>query len=262
MYVPASGPVQKGGQSTYDGSIAVTLLSRTDVSQVLPPSLALAARTDGVTDHPVVHLIGNQRNPMILENGIPYPALDLGYQEVILLIPFVVCPPGTRWHSFVVRMYLNDVGAIAIGNSVYAYAKEFAAVPQNHVGPDLTTNVLPLLEHDVFESHPVQQTGQWSSPPGTIPNWKDFQTLFEMPLVGVDVNPSTSAVTRTVCSYWEWDYTDAEIAPATSQHRFLKQFRSGMGSWVGVALSNAPDGAMKIRGLRWRLAEPPPACQF
>ncbi|MBV8340493.1 MAG: hypothetical protein JO343_11150 [Candidatus Eremiobacteraeota bacterium] len=202
---------------------------------------------------------------MILEDGVPYPAFDLGYQEVILLVPFVVCPPGTLWHSFAVRMYLNDVAAIEIGNRVYAYAKEFAFVPQQSAGSDLITNVMPLLEGNVFASDPLRRTGPWSSPSSSsasVPNWNDFQEFFAMPLVGVDVDPSTGAVTRTVCSYWEWDYTNAEIAPATSNHEFRKEFRSGMGGWVGQALSSPPAGAIKIRGLRWRLADPPTACQF
>lgn len=263
-YLAATSLVRKGAQSTYDGSIAVTLLPRADASQVLPSNLTLAPRTDGATVHPVVHLIGNQRDPMILEYGIPFPALDPGYQEVILLVPFVVSPPGTRWHSFVVRMYLNDVGAIVIGNSVYAYAKEFATVPQSRSGEDLTTNIRPLLQGDVFMSDPLSETGPWSSassPPASIPNWDDFQRLFAMPLVGVGPDPITG-VTRTVCSYWEWDYANAEIAPATSTHTFLKQFRSNMSTWINQVFSSPLDGAIKIRRLRWRLADPPAACQF
>jgi len=103
-YVPNDTAAQWGGQSTYDGSIAVTLFERAIVEPVLPPGFSLAARTDGATTHPVIHMIGHQRNPMLLEDGFLVPALDLGYQEMSLLIPYVVANRGTMmWHTFVVR---------------------------------------------------------------------------------------------------------------------------------------------------------------
>jgi hypothetical protein len=81
-----------------------------------------------------------------------------------------------------------------------------------------------------------------------------------MPIVGVDVDLN-GVVTRTVCSYWEWDYANVYVAAASSQHDFVRICRSGMGGWIGQC-SSPPGGALMIRGLRWRLADPPPACQF
>ena len=70
-----------------------------------------------------------------------------------------------------------------------------------------------------------------------------------MPLVGADVVLGT--IVRTVCSYWEWDYTNAEVAPASSQHQFLQPPREGTASWVQLGqLSSEPDGTFAIRGLR------------
>jgi hypothetical protein len=82
-----------------------------------------------------------------------------------------------------------------------------------------------------------------------------------MPVVGADV--TLGYVVRTVCSYWEWDYTKTEVAPATSRHQFLQSLRDGMEWWVQLGpLSSDPNGTFAIRGLRWRLAAQPPACSF
>jgi hypothetical protein len=119
----------EGAQSTFDGSIVVTLLERSLVQQVLPDGFHLSARTDGGGEHPVIHLVGHQRDHNGLHNGSPYKLLDNDYSEMILLVPFVLRGSGTKLHTFVVRMYLDDVGAIQIGNWIYGYAKEPARIP-------------------------------------------------------------------------------------------------------------------------------------
>lgn len=263
-YVPNPSAAQNGGQSTYEGSIAVTVLPRTIVEQVLPSAFALAQRTDGAATHPVIHLIGHQRDLMYLEDGVLIPSFVPAYREMSLLVPFVVLSqnamsPSANWHNFVVRMYLDDLGAVEAGNTYYAYQKKLAALPESYAPNIVNWTVWPLLQGDVFSST-VDRTGPWSSPPNAaIPGLTDVQTLFAMPLVGVNVDPTGGA--DNVCSYWEWDYTNAEVAQATSDHKFLQQFGPGMGGWVGQP-TGPPGAAIKIRGLRWRLAFPPPACQF
>ena len=263
-YVPNDSAALWGGQSTYDGSIAVTLFERAVVEPVLPPGFSLATRTDGATTHPVIHMIGHQRNPMLLVDGFLIPALDLGYQEMTLLIPYVVANSGTMWHTFVVRMFLNDIAAIDIGNLGFAYQKEFAALPETDAPNVVDTDVMALFEGDVFGSA-VTQNSQWTcacDAPAVVPSWLDVQTLFAMPIVGVDVDPTSGLVTRILCSYWEWDYANVYVAAASSQHDFVRICRPGMGGWIGQC-SSPPGGALMIRGLRWRLADPPtPACQF
>jgi len=263
-YVPNPSAARFGGQSTYDGSIAVTLLPRAIVGQVLPSAFALAQRTDGAATHPVIHLIGHQRDLMYLEDGVPVPAPIPAYSEMCLLVPFVVLAqnalsPSAKWHNYVVRMYLDNLGAVEVGNTYYAYQKKLAVLWESDAPQIVNWKVLPLLQGDVFNST-VDQTGPWSSPGNaSIPGLTDVQTLFAMPLVGADVNPGGGS--RVICSYWEWDYANAEVAQATSDHKFLQQFRSGMGGWVGQP-TGPPGAAIKVRGLRWRLAFPPPGCQF
>jgi hypothetical protein len=251
---------QTGGQSTYEGSIAYTLLERAIVQQVLPGVFTLANRTDTATTHPVIHLIGRQRHPMFLENGVTVPAPDAGYREMILMVPFVVLGTGTKWHNFVVRMYLDDLGALEIGNEYYAYQKVFAALPEVYAPNIVDWAVLPLLQGDVFNST-VDRTGPWLSPSiAAVPGLTDVAALFSMPFVGTDVDVN-GTVTRMVCSYWEWDYTYAEVAQATSDHEFLQQFCQGMNGWIGQP-GGPPGEAIRIRNLRWRLAYPPPTCRF
>jgi hypothetical protein len=100
-YDPRANDAQYGGQSTYNGSIAVTLLDRSLVQSALPGDIRLAQRLDGGTTHPLVHLVGHQRNLKYLINGIPIDSFLPDYQEMILLIPFVVRAFGSKWHNFV-----------------------------------------------------------------------------------------------------------------------------------------------------------------
>jgi hypothetical protein len=214
-YLQNPSAAQNGGQSTYDGSIAVTLLDRAIVELVLPGGFALAQRTDGATTHPVIHLIGHQRELKYLIDGKTEPSLVPDYREMSLLVPFVVrsqnaMSPSAKWHNFVVRMYLDNLGAVEAGNTFYAYQKELAALLESYAPNVVNWNVLPLLQGDVFKSA-VDRTGPWSSPSSSsIPGLADVQTLFAMPLVGADLNPIGG--TRVICSYWEWDYTNAEVA--------------------------------------------------
>jgi hypothetical protein len=263
-YLPNPSPAQNGGQSTYDGSIAVTLLDRATVEQVLPGGFALAQRTDGAAAHPVIHLIGHQRDLKYLIDGKTVSSHVPDYREMCLLMPLVVLSqnamsPSAKWHNFVVRMYLDNLGAVEVGNTYYAYQKQLAVLLESY-GPNVVNwKVLPLLQGDVFNSK-VDRTGPWSSPgSSSIPGLTDIQTLFAIPLVGADLDPIGG--TRIICSYWEWDYSNAEVAQATSDHKFLQQFRSGMSGWVGQP-TGPPGAAIDIRGLRWRLAFPPPGCQF
>ncbi len=254
-YDPRLSNAQDGGQATYNGSITVISLDRGVVENALPGNFWLAERKDRGSTHPVIVLVGHQRDLKILHNGVPEPAGPGDYQEVSLLIPFVVRGSGTKWHSFVVGMYLDNVGAVEIGNTVFAYSKLLALLRESGRPEDLTTRVSLLRK--AFECN-VQLTDSWRTADNartSLDRWCAIQQIFEMPLVGV--------MEQTVCSYWEWDYTAVEVAPTTAQHQFFQPLRQGMSGWVGLGqLSGALDGTFAIRGLRWRLAQRPPACKF
>ena len=260
-FILAEAPTLEGGQSTYEGSIAVTLIPRNVAEAALPAGFALAKRADddGVVTHPIVHMIGFQGSPMLLLNGNVMPAPDPGYTELIILIPYVVKQGGNDcWHSFVVRMYLNDEAAIFIGNAYYSYRKEFAAFEQNASATHTSAEVWPFLRGDVFKSA-VTRAGEWTPVCGgetSVPLFEDVKTLLEMPLLGVLADASS----QTVCSYWEWDFRCAEVAAATSDHNFLAEVAHGTEDWVGAGGLSNP--AMLVRGLRWRIPLPPEQCQF
>src|SRR5258708_38852157 len=129
---------------------------------------------------------------------------------MILLIPYVLRASGKKWHTFALRMYLDDLTAVEIGNAVYAYAKLPGLVTESGTPQNLTTSVRVLLQ-DVFRGT-VSLTGSWRTSDNarlTLARWSDMQEIFKMPILGADVAFGT--ILRTVCSYWEWGYTNAEV---------------------------------------------------
>jgi hypothetical protein len=257
-YDPSLSRAHDGGQSTYNGSITVILIDRGLVGSVLPGNLRLAQTSDGGNKHPIIVLVGHQRDLKLLDNGVPRPAGEKDYQEVILLVPFVVSGSSTKWHTFVVGMYLDHPAAVVIGNTVFAYSKVPAALEESGPDHDLTMRVSFLeVPLPLFKCR-VELAGAWRTSENartSLHHWGDIQQLFEMPLVGV--------MAQTICSYWEWDYSAVEVAPTTAKHRFFEPLRPGMYDWIALGkLSGAPGGTFAIRGLRWRLAKYPPACRF
>ena len=87
-------------------------------------------------------------------------------------------------------MYLDNLGAVEAGNTYYAYQKKLAALRESDAPKIVNWKVSPPLQGDVFNST-VDRTGPWSSPSNaSIPGLTDVQTLFAMPLVGADVDPT------------------------------------------------------------------------
>jgi hypothetical protein len=249
-----------GGQTSYEGEVLVAMLDRTLVANTLPADLQLASPLAASTRHPVMVMTGNQRDPKLLVGGIEVgdPSLH-DYREMMLLVPFVVHRTGSnRWHTFVVRMYLDDPGAVAIGNTVFGYAKELGELIELGTVPDVKTDVFDARKQMMFASA-VRSTGPWqpASAATSVPRWTDVQEILKMPIVG------NIPILGLVCSYWEWSYAGAEAAPATGTLRFLRPFQPTMTDWPALGtVAATDDGAIAIRRVRWRLATIPPACRF
>jgi len=251
-----------GGQSTYAGALVVTMLDRTLVENVLPDGLRLATPIFPTKVHPVVYLVGDQRELRQVWGGVPYPipaAVD--YREMILLVPFVVRNPGhDKWHTYAVRMYLNYLMPVIIGNVGYGYAKELAWLYEAGALPDTVTRVVDLWGTLYFTSD-VNATGVLrtdSEAVSSLPGWPSLKTLFEMPIVGWE-----PALSQFVCSYWEWNYANVLVAPISSSYRYAYPLHAGMDEWVKLGtLTNAPHGAVALVDLRWRLSLYPPPCRF
>jgi hypothetical protein len=248
----------------------VAMLDRDLVAGVLAPGLALAPSTlAGATEHPVILLLGTQKDLYYLEAGVLFPA-EGPYTELILIVPYTVKPPGTKWHNHVVRMYLDNIDAIIIGNAIFAYAKEKATFDASGDTMSVMRNGRTVFESCVEAIGPAVSVAPGQTPP---PGFADLQQVFEMPIVGWFFAPPTPAHgdLRFSCSYFEWDFSNATAAPAASRFTFVREFKPGMQGWVALGqLANAPEGAFEIRGMRWRLSlelppvppNMPPACTF
>jgi hypothetical protein len=261
-YEPQPAPVTVGGQSTYTGFLVVSMIDRQLVEAMLPAGLALATSNTGLVQHPVIHLVGHQRVLLdLLPQGIQVPSGLTDYQEMILLVPFVEYN-GT-WHNFAARMYLDNNAAVYGGNLGYAYAKVLGDLVENASGPETTTQVNVTGSPYFFSD--VVRTGSWltaAQASATFPRWTDLNEYMAMPILGWD-NLGLGGSLRVMCSYFEWDFTNATFAAAQSKHRFEDDFRPPyMAPWVALGdLSNAVDGAIAVRDVRWRIIHPPaPSC--
>jgi hypothetical protein len=259
QYVPQPAATLNGLQSTYSGTVAVTMVDREVVKQMLPPGLFLAppkSTSWTAGRHPVVHMVGDQLQPSTLLLGIA-TQVGPGYKEMIMVIPFVVRGTGTDWHNYAVRMYLDSQIAVDGGNQLFGYAKVLAQLEQapmpakvHHkiVSPDLATT---WFLDDIDE--PVEWL-QMIDVIGKLPRWNDIREILAMPFLGV-------RPTDQICSYWELEFANASLGATVSRHRVVTKFRPGMEAWENMGdLWSAPDGAVSMRNVRWRLALPPRAC--
>ncbi len=263
-YTPQPIATLNGLQSTYNGTAFVSMLDKTEVSKVLPSGFGLANKNAASDTHPVIFLIGDQREPSFLADGkVTTICQSCGYKEMILLIPFVVRYPDTQWHNYAVRMYLDDWSAVLGGNSIYGYAKQYAFLTKTELTGVTKHDIHPVFGGLIFRSE-VELTGPWvsvSQAAASVPRWADLEQIFKAPVLGQQPSDAFDPL-AFICSYWEWDFTNAEVAPAASKHQIARKFRDGMENWVsGVLVPNPLDGAVSMRGIRWRLAEPPEGCK-
>ncbi|SEA42047.1 hypothetical protein [Variovorax sp. YR216] len=268
-YLPGPPKVINGGQSSYDGTLLITLLDNALVTAALPEGLELAQRNDPtVTTHPVILMLGVQGNLCWISNGNVIPSGVPPYDELILVIPYVVRSGGAQWHNCVIRMYLDNAAAVFMGNLIYAYAKEIAQFLKQGTKTTVSQSYLEVFNCSIVPGGP-------SIPIATAPalpaGFADVQEVFRMPLVGSFPILTALPSYPYSCSYFDWDYANAQVATAEGVLTFVQPFNDGMQGWVAAGpMMSAPGGAFGITGLRWRLsAEPlpwhagvPPACNF
>jgi hypothetical protein len=252
-----------GGKSTYDGAVVFTNLDRALVAATLPVDLRLAQNTSSTPDrHPVVFIISHHANMSFLVPG-PNPAYPPEYQELILLIPFVQHANGTKWHTLVERMYLDDLAAITLGNLYFGYRKEIGAFVRSDTDLAPTQFEARHLGTPYFEAS-LSLDGGWRTSGDaetSIQSFTKMQEIFEMPLIGR--NPGVAPLLPYLCSYWQWDYSAAFVRPMKSRHRLLRPFSVGTSAWVGLGeLKSVKDGAVAMRGMEFRIGLPGFGCQF
>lgn len=264
-----SATISDGIQSTYNGFLIVVNLDRSMVEALLPPGFVLAVNKSFwlKTKHPVLLLWGDQTDGASF-SGVtvtPAPPLDRAhYSEVILGIPFVQASGRPGWHTYIVRMYLDDAQAVAGGN-LYGYAKQIGCLdwrgaiirawqtPVVCPGPN-PVSTKRLLKGD-FRYH-----GSWYDGPDAdthIPNLSDMIGMVTTRILG------RSEFGTSICSFFEWNLDDAQVAKAKTTHTFEAPFRADMGAWPALgSLPNVHEGAVALRGVRWRMGLAPVACGF
>lgn len=258
-YRPSKRRASWGGESEYSGQLIFTNLTRDAVENVLPSDLELAVNTSAAFAHlhPVILMLGTQANTAWL---FPWgsPAVGQNYQELILLVPFVQKTGKSRWHNYVVKMYLNDFVATVLGNQFYGYQKQMAAF--DAIGNDFNVYLQGI---QMFESEaaPVDPWTPYATALPTFNNLSDALEIVSMPILGTLVLVPTKPYT---CSYFEWDMTAAEIRKMSSSHDYNKPFVAPqMDPWVALGtLTSVSDGAFEVRKVQWRLAFPAKACSF
>ena len=250
-----------GGQSTFDGDVIFLNMDRTIVEEALPPGLSLAPNTVAPLRHPVLVMLAHHASMrwILPGPGIPYPG---DYQELILVVPFVQGKGGTQFHNYVVRMYLDDELAIAIGNMYYGYGKKRSDIVRSSSTQPVRDFSASRRKCGLFAAR-CQSTGTWRSvalAKTTIPILSDMQSILAMPIVG---RWDGSPYKPFVCSYWQWDYTNAELRPIQSTQKFIAPFADQMQHWVDMgSVPSVTAGAVGIRDLVWRMAFPPRKCIF
>jgi hypothetical protein len=236
------------GTARFNGVIAFSNRSRSDVARCLPPGLELAANRSSAPDvHPLVFLFGEQTEGGTVFAGLTLP-LGLRYHELALAVPFVKHSSGTRLHTWIARMYSSYFPATWNGNAYYGFAKEMAQMEQ-HGGLFVATgDDGKLLVHASVES-----TATWSNDPASeIPHFDAMREVFALPIVG------RKASGDLVCSYFGFDFDDARVR-ACDASVFVDRPIVG-----GLATGDYPDvasGSIEVSGMAWRLSWPT-SCRF
>ena len=245
-----------GAQSHYSGTVFAASLDRQLVSAILPPLVRLAAPIDPARSrHPVLLMFGLQDEPRELDNGVPKPIPTARpYYELILLVPFVVRRGKDRWHSYSARMYLDYLPPIEIGNGFFAYSKKLCEFEWFGTASETRCDGNTVFETD------ISTPGAWLTEAQALAQWPSFadvQRLLKMPIVG------HNSLLRYVRSYFEWDYSNAQIAAVSSTFHFCQEFRAGMQPWVDLDLLDAAsDATFSVRNVRWRLSTRRPTIEF
>lgn len=242
-----------GGRAIFNGEMVFANVARTDAESLLPQgaNLALAANQGTHPDsHPVIQLHGKQTKTAWIIDGQQVP-IGNDYGELMLLIPFVQIGASPQWHNFVVRMYLEDAGAVAIGY-YFGYRKRLARVDIAPGGCAVSLGLNPFNPLQLTEVFTSSHQMNTSAQAKQLPNWADMRTIMAMPMLGMD------ELTRIqYCSYFELDFGKAIVEPIDSTQQYLPGFDPAIP--MAATLSVA-EGAVTMQDVEWRIAYPALQC--
>jgi hypothetical protein len=251
---PCMPPPEAFGFSTFDGVVVFANIERARLTNILPGGLTLARNARHPEVHPILHLAGLQKDTgSSVVGGSPvWSGMD--YREFILFIPFVLHANSTQWHNFVVRMYLDNDIARAIGE-LFAYRKVtgFVAFDKENI---VRFDVTDADGDSVFRSKdPAIRggfSGNASDAQARLPNFSEIVRILAMPVLGVD--PSNGA---RRCSYFDLGLDKAKITSIGSTFRYAPKFDRDLAS---ESRASVPDGAILLEAVRWTLQFPPGEC--
>lgn len=257
--VPPAGAVTTGGlQGTYNGVLTFANVDRTTVSQLLPENFELAPRkTSHLPNlHPVVLMFGDPTDGAFVVSPTAIQPTGIHYSEMILAVPFVQKQNQSGgWHTYIVRMYLDNSAAVA-GGIPYGYQKVLASIEWK----GRYARVWDTLAGDYLEGD-FHWGARWydgNEALSKIPNFQDMVNIMTTELLGRNGPIS-------ICSHFEWSLDEARVSKAYTSYTMKKAFRADMVAWPGLSpFENVKNGAVVMRGLRWRLKPVPPfiSCSF
>jgi hypothetical protein len=237
-----------GGSAVYNGQIVFSNMLRADVAALLPPwvDVKLATNHGAHPDvHPVFHLHGEQTNTAWVIDGRRLP-VGSNYWEFMLLIPFVQVGASPQWFNFVVRMYLNDWGAVLLGKD-FGYRKVWGLfdVVANTFDVKLPDFFNPFAEQAAFHSHYEANPGARAA---ELQNWPMMETIASMPILGVD-----EVTGAKLGSYFRLDFSAATLSPVDCTHDYKPAFDPAMGAGI---MTSVEDGAVDVTGVVWQIDFP------
>jgi hypothetical protein len=249
-------------QATYNGVLTFTNLDRALVEALLPKGYQLAKNKSfwQKSKHPVALLFGDQTDAYLFALGHATPtnlAARVHYSEMILGIPFVQKAGQPGWHTYIVRMYLDDTAAV-LGGAAYGYAKLFACLDWTGSNIRIWRGVLACpgtlgLKKELLVGE-FGFKGAWLDGDDALTGLKNFQDMNDIWTTRI---LGRTALDKSVCSYFEWDFSAARVARAVTTYSFESAFRGDMSAWPALGkLDSVAYGAATVRGLRWRLAAP------
>lgn len=255
--VLANGPISTGGlQATYNGILTFSNIDRSVVSALLPSNFELAPRKTAKYPnlHPVVLMFGDQTDAALVLSQVDTQPNGVHYSEMILAIPFVQRQGKTgAWHTYIVRMYLDNAAAVA-GGLAFGYKKVLTSIEWQGkqariwqpIGGDL------LTANFVWGAHWYDGSAAFTN----LTNFRDMVSIMTTEILGHNG-------LLPLCSHFEWNFDNARVATVSTTYTMNRPFRNDMSAWPGLSpWVNVADGAVVVRGMRWRLKGLPQACSF
>lgn len=245
---PAGGLRLGGGSAIFNGQIAFANVNRVDAQALLPKNAGIKLAThmgDYPTVHPVLHLHGKQTQTAWVVNGDRLP-IGNDYGEFMLLIPFVHLGSSSQWFNFVVRMYLNDPGAVLLGKD-FGYRKQgaFVDVLAGSFDVRLLDPFNPFVPRPAFHADHAPNT---SASAAQLPHWPSMEAILSMPILGVD-----EFTGMRLCSYFRLDFKAATIDPIDCTDSYKPAFDPATSA---LPMTNVQDGAVDVAGVDWQIDFP------